>query len=625
MKFSSKKYIFEKEYALSKQTIWHLLSDTNRVNLYIGLFPAEFSSTKKNKSGSLYRLGNGLAKGFIPIRWEDYPFEWEKEKISSVSRLYLSGPIKQYKGTIELYSDKDSLKTKVRMTVEFTPRTLAGLAAIPIVCHQNIQKKFEYLDKYIAAAKENFYSLPQKNLKHKVNTSELNQLIHKLKKSPVEEEHTELLRIHLTDGSVQDVAQMEPLKIAQQWNIDTGEALRLFLYATKTGLLNLSWNVICPNCRVSKKEYTSLSDLESQFHCDLCGINYDANFDQFVELTFSVHPSIREAYAKVYCIGGPTITPHILTQKVITKGNSFTLAIPASEEQLQLRVLQANAIVLFDSNENAPNESSLNYTDSGWSHSIISDCSEIKINNNSSEDILLALELKRPNKRAITAAQVTALQEFRDLFSSEVLSPNQKIEINNVTILFTDLKESTSLYETIGDANAFGQVRDHFKFITEIVRTNKGSVVKTIGDAVMAVFHLPKNGLKAALDIQQGLAAYNIEKQHKLVLKVGLFNGPAIVVNSNDRLDYYGRTVNIAGRIQGQSKGNDIIISQELLHHPETKTLLSENDLNIQYFSIVLKGMKRNMNLVRLGIKESSVKDLKDSLVNCSNDELDSY
>lgn len=603
MEFSSKKYIFEKEYSLSKQTIWQLLSDTNRVNLYVGLFPTVFSSVRKKESGTLYRLGNGLAKGFIPIRWEDYPFEWEKNKNSIVKRLYLSGPIKHYKGTIELYDSEDLLKTKVRMTAEFTPRNITGLAAIPIVCYQNIQKKFDYLDKYILAGEKNSHSLPQKNLKHKVNMPELNRLVLKLKKTLVKEEHADLLHVYLTEASVQDVAQIEPLKIAQQWNIDSDEALRLFLYATKAGLLNLSWNVICPNCRVSKKDYTSLTELQSQFHCDLCGINYDANFDQYVELTFSVHSSIRKAYAEVYCIGGPSITPHIWSQKVIDKGSTLALSIPAVEEQLQLRVLQANAIVLFDSDETAPNQHSLDYSDGGWSHSTIVRCSEIKIKNSSSEDIIVALERKNSNNRAITAARVTALQEFRDMFSSEVLSPNEKIEINNVTILFTDLKESTSLYETIGDANAFGQVRDHFMFITEIVSNNNGSVVKTIGDAVMAVFHLPNNGLKAAFEIQKGITAFNLEKQLNLVLKAGLFNGPAIVVNSNDRLDYYGRTVNIAGRIQGQSKGNDIIISQELLNHPETKVLLSQNDFNTEAFSIVLKGMERDMNLVRIGIK----------------------
>src|SRR5690606_7088384 len=133
-------------------------------------------------------------------------------------------------------------------------------------------------------------------------------------------EKVAMLRRYLVEKSDHDVALMEPFVIAKQWGADPDEVLRLFLYATKSGMLNLSWNMICPNCRVSKSASTSLAGLTADFHCDLCGINYDVNFDQFVELQFSVHPSIRKAYAEVYCVGAPVFTPHVKVQKLIERG-----------------------------------------------------------------------------------------------------------------------------------------------------------------------------------------------------------------------------------------------------------------------------------------------------------------
>ena len=86
------------------------------------------------------------------------------------------------------------------------------------------------------------------------------------------------------------------------------------------------------------------------------------------------------------------------------------------------------------------------------------------------------------------------------------------------------------------------------------MRDHDGAVVKTIGDAVMASFGDPANAVKAALAMQARIA------DHELVLKLGVHVGPSVVVNLNDRLDYFGSTVNMAARLQGQSQGGDIVL-----------------------------------------------------------------
>ena len=85
-------------------------------------------------------------------------------------------------------------------------------------------------------------------------------------------------------------------------------------------------------------------------------------------------------------------------------------------------------------------------------------------------------------------AVVSSLQDFRDLFSSEMLSLNETFSIENLGFLFTDLKGSTEMYERLGDAQAFALVKEHFYIMERLVRQHSGAVVKTIGDAVMAVF-----------------------------------------------------------------------------------------------------------------------------------------
>src|SRR5205814_7684589 len=120
-----------------------------------------------------------------------------------------------------------------------------------------------------------------------------------------------------------------------------------------------------------------------------------------------------------------------------------------------------------------------------------------------------------------TAAVITSMQAFRDLFSSEALRPGEAISVESLSILFTDLKGSTALYRTIGDAPAFGQVMSHFDILREGVAAHHGGLVKTIGDSIMAVFPDPADALAAALDILQEFRDYNaVHPQQPLVLKM---------------------------------------------------------------------------------------------------------
>ena len=140
--------------------------------------------------------------------------------------------------------------------------------------------------------------------------------------------------------------------------------------------------------------------------------------------------------------------------------------------------------------------------------------------------------------------------------------------IGRIAFLFTDIKGSTDLYNRVGDARAYGFVREHYAVLTRAVREHDGAVVKTIGDAVMAAFTDPLNALDAALAIRDDIALFNRRLAAEaggddvaILVKIGLHSGACIAVTLNDRLDYLGRTVNLAARLQGESAGGDIVLS----------------------------------------------------------------
>jgi class 3 adenylate cyclase len=204
---------------------------------------------------------------------------------------------------------------------------------------------------------------------------------------------------------------------------------------------------------------------------------------------------------------------------------------------------------------------------------------------------------------ALTADRVTALQTFRDLFSDDVLRPGDEVAVGRIALLFSDLKGSTALYQSIGDASAYHLVRDHFAFMAKVIRDHEGAIVKTIGDAVMAAFVSPTQAVAAAIDIQRQIAAFNRESQAEdanppIVIKLGVHSGPTIAVTLNDRLDYFGSTVNMAARLQGQSDGGDIVLSPEIAEDATVAPILS--GLPVTRDQASLKGFDQPIMFFRL-------------------------
>lgn len=168
--------------------------------------------------------------------------------------------------------------------------------------------------------------------------------------------------------------------------------------------------------------------------------------------------------------------------------------------------------------------------------------------------------------------EVLTLQFFRDFFINEPLPEGESFQIRWLALLFTDLGGSTALYARQGDPRAYGLVREHFNLLFRTVADHGGAVVKTIGDAVMAVFPSGTMALEAAQAAQTALAAFNqqrsLEPEDRLALKIGIHAGPALAVTLNDRLDYFGTAVNAAARVQNEAQPNETLVTRPAFEDP---------------------------------------------------------
>src|SRR5205085_657736 len=121
-------------------------------------------------------------------------------------------------------------------------------------------------------------------------------------------------------------------------------------------------------------------------------------------------------------------------------------------------------------------------------------------------------------------------------------------------------------------------VRAHFAVVNEIVATESGAVVKTIGDAVMATFPTPERAVNAALRMRDAMRGLNEARGHEdFTLKIGLHEGPCLAVTLNDRLDYFGQTVNIAARVQGLAMARSIFATRAVVENPAAARVLAQS------------------------------------------------
>jgi class 3 adenylate cyclase len=581
--------------------VWELLADTDRLNRLIGLPVVDYGAIEKGLGA--VRPAFARVAG-VPLRWRENPFQWEKGRGYTVAREYTGGPLRAFEGGIAL-DDLPDHGTRVHIFATLVPASVAGVALVPLIAHDNMRKTLALVKDFAGRGPLAL----QARERVSVNSSLLCDVVRDMKAGN-DEPLLDSLAAFITSQPDRAVAAIRPHFLARLWDVPVLDVVRLGLRAVKAGILNLQWSVLCPNCRVVKVDTAQLGDVKSQFHCDVCGIDFKTQFDKFVELRFAVHPAIRRAESSVYCIGGPSITPHIWAQKIVRTRGEVEFVVSGDPQQFRLRALRLNHVV--ELSQGSDEHVVLTLSPTGWSEDHISRPAAVEtvvVHNACDEDVVVALEETDWHRDAFTGAQATTLQEFRDLFATEVLAPGHEVGIEQMTFFFSDLRDSTALYESAGDAAAYGRVRRHFDYLTHHIARNNGAVVKTIGDAVMAVFTSPVDAVRAALEIQRG-AADAFAVGDGIVLRVGLHCGAAFAVNSNGVLDYFGRSVNIAARIESAATGGDVVLSEAMCSRADVRRVLAESAASLEPFQARFKGIDQTVPLVRV-VAAASVEHLR--------------
>jgi class 3 adenylate cyclase len=437
----------------------------------------------------------------------------------------------------------------------------------------------------------------------------------------------------IKDGKDSELNRVNALDFAGRTGLDEEKTISGFLQASKLGLFDLSWNVLCPGCSGVLDAHDTLKALRpDEYHCGLCACGYECSVDEQVEVAFTVTPRVRriaahdphslplwEYFKQVFWSSGIDLNERTFAS-LVEEVAIDALELPAGEKAVLSLQLPPQFIIVFEPVTHSAQfidvqgeptkerqQLSLLYNKAHpptGSTTMRPGPLRLSLDNQAGVRVLPTVfiaadalhDLLGKRRPFLTAKRMLSNQTFRDVFKADNLDFDQRLKITSLTFLFTDLKGSTALYERVGDLVAFDLVRAHFRALLEIIAAEKGAVVKTIGDAVMATFIKPEHALAAGLKMRAAMEALNAQRgSSDLVVKIGIHEGPCLAVMLNERQDYFGQTVNIAARVQSLSTSQEIHITAPVIDAPGVATILEKEAIKPIQKQAALRGIADKM------------------------------
>lgn len=427
------------------------------------------------------------------------------------------------------------------------------------------------------------------------------------------------------------IVRINPIQYAADHRRDEAQVIDLILHARKAGLLTMEWLYVCRGCGRIIESFHTLNAAGEHSFCKTCLVNRDADLSDFVEIGFTVSKAVRTSRfhdpetlsAKEFSFdynisAGAVARDGTKARDFYWRHNVFVTYVEPGET----RTFQVNLVpgffglqhgpefIVDPSSDNRVERIDITHRDGRPGEKVQTvapgSLTYNLTNASAARIIATAISVSAAERKAysgttpgfklggfLSGSRLLSTQTFLDLLSETVMSAGG-LAVKRVAVLFTDIKGSTALYDRIGDMKAFNLVRQHFGVLRDVIAANHGALVKTIGDAVMASFHEPLNAIRAALDMLAQIRRFNDSAGEELItLKIGAHFGPCLAVTLNERLDYFGRTVNLTARVQGLAAENEIYLSDEMYRLPGAADLLAAMPCDAQ--TVHVKGIEREI------------------------------
>ena len=540
--------------------VWALVSDTSRINRALGLGEMRFEERQGTLHGSTSHFG-------LEQAWIEVPWAWVAGSHLTSLRRYSRGMARAVWAVYRLEPSADGQRTRFQVYFGWVPRGILSSLAIRYAMDWVARRYHEV----VGALANDGAPLALPPPPPPVVAPEVDARVRVIRAALIERRLdpavVDRLLDHVVASDALELLRLQVIDRARAWGVDEDELLRACLHATRLGLLDLRWDVLCPHCRGVREALGSLEDVPAQSACEVCGIDFTTDKENAVEITFCVHPSIREAPERFYCSAEPATKAHVKVQLTLAPGESreVTTRLAPGRYRLRLRAAKQHTLLDVQAGEGEPSEVRWKASETP-SPARVRQGPTLTLSKDGDAPATFLVEAAQWADTALRPGRLLSFQAFRDLFAEEYLGAGVQLEVGEQTILFTDMVGSTTFYVQRGDASAFSEVKGHFDALFALVAGHRGAIVKTIGDAAMAAFCNPLDAVKAALAIVAAFAEDRADTPIRL--RVSLHTGPCIAVRIHQGIDYFGGTVNLAAKLQSLAGAGDVVLSRRTHEAP---------------------------------------------------------
>jgi class 3 adenylate cyclase len=466
--------------------------------------------------------------------------------------------------------------------------------------------------------------------------SETETLFAALRQS-TEHDVANMLERMVRDAPDHALNRMNALDLARREGLDEERVIAALLNGVGLGMFEMTWSVMCPSCAGVLSANKSLKTLDrTQYKCAFCAAGYETTLDNLVEVTFTVSPRVRkiaahnpdelpaaEYYRQVFW--SSAIDLHGDPETLLRDVTLEIVDLPAGERAILSLHVPAGTVIVFDPVTHTAQFLDVRGEETGERQNLSVIFNKVQVpvetttlrpgplrltlDNRTDGRVLPAVwvqnqaldDMLTRRKPVLTATRLLTNQTFRDIYRTDTLAIGQRLKILSLTFLFSDLKDSTELYEHVGDLVAFDLVNEHFRLLQEIIASERGAVVKTIGDAVMATFETPDRAIAAAIRMRAAMSDLGAARQHQsLRLKMGIHEGSCLAVTLNGQQDYFGQTVNIASRVQGLAASRSIVVTESVVENADARALLQINGLTPEPRRVALSGIADKVSVYEI-------------------------
>jgi len=551
---------------LSPAELWPYIADTSSFNRYLGMAPRQEKEVEGKRHVKTTMLG-------FAQEWVEEPWSWFHEVSIHSHRAYSQGIAKAVTSHFFLEPSASGVDFYVNFSWTLQNNfSFYFLKATESLLKNKFKAAFATVIKFVSSHKNvkpralSLINEPAKN----VNLAALEKAAENLKMRSLNPVAVDGLCQLIKTGDDFDLYRIKAIVLAQNLNVSKKDLLKVCMEGVRYGLLSISWDVICPHCRGVRLAAQNMGQIPANTDCMVCEVDFQTDTLESIEVVFHVHPSYRKVTEVLFCAAEPSKKDHIQVQQKIEPFQTLHFHQNLQEGRHRLRVTNPTANYYFEVQKESPKAEVTWDLAADMEKAVCGPSLTFTIQNKTNQIRDFHVEQLWWKDDILHPVDIFTMPEYRDVFSRESLESHLRISMGVQVVMFTDIVNSTSFYNKMGDAAAFSEVKKHFTDTFAAVEKCEGAVIKTIGDSIMACFSDPEKALQAAVEIQDVFHSQRADTSIRL--RVSLHFGQVIAVHLLQGLDLFGTTVNKAAKLQACANAGEVACSDEFFKALDAST-----------------------------------------------------